>query len=146
MKKGNNKGFTLIELMATISILAILLALAVPSVVKYLRQSQKTVYEDIEKTMQDAAKNYLVKNATSIPLPGGYTAISVSKLVNEDYLYNIKDPQEENAFCTEESYVYIDRTKDDGRGNINIDYVPCLICARYQSKSCPSTKPGNFIK
>ena len=40
-KKKNNKGFTLIELLAVIVILGLLMAIAIPSVTRYITQSRK---------------------------------------------------------------------------------------------------------
>ena len=41
MKKMNKKGFTLIELLAVIVILGLLMAIAIPSVTKYINESRK---------------------------------------------------------------------------------------------------------
>ena len=38
--KRNNKGFTLVELLAVIVILGLLMAIAIPSVTKYITQSR----------------------------------------------------------------------------------------------------------
>ena len=44
MKLNNKKGFTLIELLAVIVILAILLAIAIPSVSKYISNAKKSTF------------------------------------------------------------------------------------------------------
>lgn len=44
--KFNKKGFTLIELLAVIVILGVLLAIAVPSVTRYINTSKKSTYID----------------------------------------------------------------------------------------------------
>ena len=47
--KRNNKGFTLIELLAVIVILGLLMAIAIPSITKYITQSRrKTVVSSID--------------------------------------------------------------------------------------------------
>ena len=52
MKKMNKKGFTLIELLAVIVILGLLMAIAIPSVTKYITQSRK-------KTLMNTVSNYM---------------------------------------------------------------------------------------
>jgi prepilin-type N-terminal cleavage/methylation domain-containing protein len=52
MKKMNKKGFTLIELLAVIVILGLLMAIAIPSVTKYITQSRK-------KTLTSTIGNYM---------------------------------------------------------------------------------------
>lgn len=42
--KNNNKGFTLVELLAVVIILGIILIIAVPSVSKYINDSRKNTY------------------------------------------------------------------------------------------------------
>ena len=47
--KKNNKGFTLVELLAVIVILGLLMAIAIPSVTKYITQSRvKTLVSTID--------------------------------------------------------------------------------------------------
>ena len=48
----NKKGFTLIELLAVIVILGLLMAIAIPSVTKYITQSRK-------KTVTSTIGNYI---------------------------------------------------------------------------------------
>ena len=56
MKKLNKKGFTLIELLAVIIILAILIAVAVPSVTRYLDGARKDTYVENAKQIIKAVK------------------------------------------------------------------------------------------
>ena len=52
MRKVNKKGFTLIELLAVIIILGLLMAIAIPSVTRYIDQSRK-------KTLVSTIDNYI---------------------------------------------------------------------------------------
>jgi len=70
MKKMNKKGFTLIELLAVIVILGLLMAIAIPSVTKYINQSRK-------KTLAGTIANYI--QAVSVEVNNGdYSAIGIS--------------------------------------------------------------------
>ena len=59
MKKMNKKGFTLIELLAVIVILGLLMAIAIPSVTKYITQSRK-------KTLTSTIGNYISAATTAV--------------------------------------------------------------------------------
>lgn len=59
--KKNEKGFTLVELLAVIVILAILLAIAIPEVTKYITKSRKDGLVATAKDYADAVR----KDATS---------------------------------------------------------------------------------
>ena len=63
-KKTNKKkmGFTLIELLAVIVILGLLLAIAIPSVTRYITQSRKkTVVSSIDGYISSAVNSVNVK-------------------------------------------------------------------------------------
>jgi len=59
MKKMNKKGFTLIELLAVIVILGLLMAIAIPSVTRYITQSRK-------KTLVNTISNYIQAVTTDV--------------------------------------------------------------------------------
>ena len=59
MKRMNKKGFTLIELLAVIVILGLLMAIAIPSVTKYITQSRK-------KTLTNTMGNYIAALTTEV--------------------------------------------------------------------------------
>ena len=59
MKKMNKKGFTLVELLAVIVILGLLMAIAIPSVTKYITQSRK-------KTLISSIDAYITAVTTAV--------------------------------------------------------------------------------
>ena len=75
----NNKGFTLIELLAVIVILGVLLAIAIPSVSKYINTAKKSSFVINVKEYVDAAKKEVNLIDTEYELPINYgDAITIS--------------------------------------------------------------------
>ena len=74
--KGN-KGFTLIELLAVIVILGILLAIAIPSVSKYINTAKKSMFIITVKEYADAAKKEVNLIDTDYQLPINYSEATV---------------------------------------------------------------------
>lgn len=64
----NEKGFTLIELLAVIVILGVLLAIAVPSVTKYINASKKSTFIENAQAYAKAAKNDAMLGAYDFPV------------------------------------------------------------------------------
>lgn len=101
----NNKAFTLIELMVVISLLAIILAFALPNISSTLERNKKDQMINDAKDMVDKAKiSDCIKN------------------VEEEYKCFLKDidPKEEiktspfgNEYDRDSSYVYVIRTKTE---------------------------------
>ena len=67
MKKAM-KGFTLVEIMIVVAIIAILAAVAIPNFVKYRNESQRASCISNMKQLQTAGEQYvMVKGATNVP-------------------------------------------------------------------------------
>ena len=68
MKKTNNKGFSLIELIIVIAIMAILVAIIAPNLTKYLGKSKKNTdvknLDEIESTLKTCITDYEMDNGT----------------------------------------------------------------------------------
>ena len=57
----NNKGYTLVEVLAVIAILSILSGVAVAGVSKYLVKSRQQAYDSMASSAYDAAASYILK-------------------------------------------------------------------------------------
>ena len=65
MKMRRNRGFTLIELMVTIAVLAVLVAMATPSFMNTVRKNQiQRDMRDFIATLQDARSDAILHKAT----------------------------------------------------------------------------------
>ena len=90
----NNKGFTLIELIAVVVILAVLMMLAVPNVVATINKNKKEAFIEDAKKFRAAVEAKLVSD-TSIKLPNAdsvivFTLDKVGKVEIEESPYGTK--------------------------------------------------------
>lgn len=110
-KKINNKGFTLVELLATISILAIIMLIAIPNVVGVVQKSRNKTYVEDAKKMISLAK-YKVKSDVEIKdaLGDGSVCISLNYL---DSGKEIKDAPNGGEYDTANSYVLVEKNYDN---------------------------------
>ena len=58
----NNKGFTLVELLAVIAIMAILLIIALPNVLKMFNESKEKIFLTESKSVFKEAINRTIKD------------------------------------------------------------------------------------
>ncbi|MEG0365248.1 MAG: prepilin-type N-terminal cleavage/methylation domain-containing protein [Coprobacillus sp.] len=59
--KKNKKGFTLIEIIVVIVILAVLMAVAVPSVLKYINEADNAKYLTVSRAINEEVNIYIAK-------------------------------------------------------------------------------------
>ncbi len=155
--RNNNKGFSLIELLAVIIIIGIVALIAIPAVSQYIQKASDTSYESYERSIEDATKNYVMDcetnpNATCVmrcessprdtckfrtPYKtsglGSKVDIELSTLINEGYIEQMKDP-ESNDFCDQtNSYVRITLRKEN---TSDYEFHACLVCGDYTTIGC----------
>ena len=70
MKKGKKKGFTLLELVVVIAILAILLAIAIPAYTGYREKAEKQAFNANVKTLETAALLAIADGNDNFTWPG----------------------------------------------------------------------------
>ena len=117
-----NKGFTLIELLAVIVILAIILAIAVPTISSLIKNSQINAVKANEDMLVRAAKNYIINNNSLLPSTIGDTAeITYEILQGNNFISLMKDPSNLNSNCN--GYVLVTKVSDN-----EYNYNPYLKC------------------
>ena len=126
-----SKGFTLIEMLATIIILGILVTIVLFSANKLIKSSNLEYYNTSEKMMILASKDYFADYRSYLPKEvGEKTRVLLSALVIEEYIDMIKDVND-NDCDTTKSYVEVEKTS-----NKDFLYKAHLVCdkANYETK------------
>ena len=78
------KGFTLVEVIAVVTILGVILLLISPNIIDSVRNSKKRAYERQILSIEQAAERWAVDNSHLITEDNYY--LEISDLVDGDYL------------------------------------------------------------
>ena len=108
----NKKGFTLVELVATIVILGVILTIAVPSYNSYIEKSKESKCNADKRAILDAAKTYVTQSiyknttiASSISVAVLRTQYGLSAEYDkyDNPLYYYDNPEESNGYISHET-------------------------------------------
>lgn len=112
----NRKGFTLVELLAAITILGLLMSVAIASVSWILDSSEENFYETLEKNILLTAENYCAENRGALPsVEGQERRVYLKTLVDSNYLGKNDVVDYGKAACNiNTSYVSILKKKNGG--------------------------------
>ena len=133
-----DKGFTLVELLAAMVILALLIFIGTMTVSNIFDNTKDNYYKSLENTLNIAGNEYFSDNRADRPIDD-YNFVDMETLVEHEYMdelttYDGKDK------CSNETGVYI---YNDGNEN---RYEACLVCGEYKSEGtyCNGTKIGTI--
>ena len=130
MKRKNNKGFTLVEVLAAVTILGILSVVAITSVIKIIEKSKQQHYTTAEDELKLAAQSYVQQNRSDLPKTIGQTKkIYLNTLVDNKYIEQIKDYSDEPCL-SDKSYVQVFKYSQD-----DYSYIAYLECPNYTSEA-----------
>lgn len=85
----NNRGFTLVELIAVITILSAIILVTVPVIINTIKKNDNKLGENFEKSLKQAAELYVERNRDVFPdlnNIGGNVVVSADDLVKAGYL------------------------------------------------------------
>lgn len=144
----NKKGFTMVELLTTLAIVAVLTTLAIMGVSGVRKSLEKSYYRRIDKLVVAAGMDYYNDHKGERPIRVGQSnKVALADLQSEDYIEQVKDYAKEvcdpNASepYDEKSYVVITKT-----GEKKYDYKTYLNCPNYKNKVIESTADPNMGK
>ena len=137
MKLLNRKGFTLVELLATIVILGVISAIAMVSIDGMLDEAAKTECENILLSIKSATKNYVSDKRFN--LSSKKVEIAVSKLVSDGYLsdeitnpfnkkYSVNEQKIKLLVTLNDDYTYNDVDIYVRASYSGIDVSALLVC------------------
>ena len=135
MKK--NKGFTLIELLAVIVILALLITIAVPSVIALTKRIKQNMYCTKVQNIETAAKIYGNDNLDLFEqMPNGEESltITVSTLIDNNVFKKESEKKEDRDKCSANGTCVLDPRNNSGmdRAHIILTKKDKKLVANYQ--------------
>lgn len=93
MKKLNQKGFSLVELLAVVSIMAILTGVGISAYTRYSERAKKDGYTILAQSAISAAEEYIMDHPTT-------TEVNFDVLVKQNYLESSADPGAKGEICS----------------------------------------------
>ena len=107
----NRNGFSLIELMVVVAIVAILVALALPSYTHYVRKANRT---EAQKLLVNWANNQELWRATHATYADNTTALGVP--THDKYTFTVSDTTAQNYLLTATAKATDPQAKDTEKG------------------------------
>lgn len=164
MKKINKKGFTLVELLATITIMGILMLTAGVAVTIHIERSRKQAYDTMAVSAKNAASQYIMEypaaamsqeeyetfaealknhlnNPATVDAPESLKVISFKDLVDNIQLQRTADPADSSLECTGRVIAILNEGL--GRELDSYSYIVHECCAAKQYKYTFSEKYVN---
>ena len=137
----NNKGFTLVELITVIAIIAVFTSISVPLFSSLLSRFRTDYYKKLEQSIELAASNYVLDSRSQRLRNGESKNILLSEMSesftgavgsNGDGMYLSRVVDYKKQSCDEESYVHVSKK------NNKYTYKVCLSCPQdgYVSSDC----------
>lgn len=107
----NNKGFTLIELMAVIIILAVIGLIVFPTAIDSINNSKEKLYKEQVKRILDAADSWASNNDSKLSSnDGGAIIITIDQLQKAGLLKkeDVKNPLNSSDNMSQDIVIYFD--------------------------------------
>ena len=106
----NNKGFTMVELLATVTILGILATIATVSVTRTMQKAHKEYDQKQNKLFTTAAQTYFTDNRSALPKKLLTTSeVTLQELIDKNYIEEIVD-YKKKAYKKDKSKAYVKKT------------------------------------
>lgn len=127
-----NKGFTLVELLGVIVVLAIVGGIATLAITNYIGNSKEKVYRNYVATLKTTVEDYLIddfaKNGNLLPNVGGSRTFTLNDLINAKVIEELKDPN--GGTCNQTTTIVTVKRDVDTDINFSLTYDVYLDCPR----------------
>lgn len=121
--KLNNKGFTLVELLATMVILAAIMAIAVPNIIGILNNNRADTYVEDAKKLLSLAEYKVRANPNLRPSSvGSCTKLTLKYLDNSEF----KSAPNNGSYDNLKSFVVVERLADEA-GKKQYEYYVTIV-------------------
>ncbi len=127
----NNKGFTMIEILGTVTILGILSGLAIISYNSYVNLTKMRAYDTLAKSSINAAEEYIMDHPNE-------TEVSIATLYDEVYLERPSDPGNKGGLCT--GKVTINKVSGNASQLGTYSYTVTICCTNYNATYTDNAK------
>jgi type IV pilus assembly protein PilA len=118
----NKKGFTLVELLATITIIGIVSLIVIPNVIKLIKGTEQDIFNVNEESLVDAAEAYYSVNIDLLPDDlESIVIVTLDELIDGGYSKEMKGLDDGKVFC--DGYVEVMQIKES-----MYEYTPFLDC------------------
>ena len=112
----NNKGFTLVELLAALAILAILMGVALPNILAIVEKSRNKMYITDAKKFVSTVEYQVTAGKIAKPNRGSSKKITLATIDSSEY----NNPPNGGTYVKNKSYVKI---TNDSSGNLSYSVV-----------------------
>lgn len=134
MAKKNNKGFTMVELLAAMTILGLLMSVAIISITRLMDKSKREYYKNQNDNIILATQSYIQNNTNRLPKNIGQKVnLKLIELLNSKYLKEKIKDYGKNTCDMSESYVEIVKVSEK-----DYSYNVILKCPAYDSLEDPN--------
>ena len=127
-----NKGFTLVELLGVIVVLAIVGGIATLAITNYIGNSKEKVYRNYVATLKTTVEDYLIddfaKNGNLLPNVRESRTFTLNDLINAKVIEELKDPN--GGTCNQTTTIVTVKRDVDTDINFNLTYDVYLDCPR----------------
>ena len=142
MKRLNNKGFTLIEIIGAVVILSILTLITTAAFLSYSDWSRKKALDTMARSASVAAEQYIMDYPhafvpeSEAKLPASYDkGIDFSTLADNGYLNDIRDPASTSHKCSGKVVIgYMEADENDSRALDQYMFVVYECCSNYKAR------------
>lgn len=134
--KINRKGFTLVEVLAVVTILSIVALLITQGIMGYFKSGKDDYNNKLQEQLRIAGKSYFTNHRTELPNSVNgkrYAYVTLAEIQSNNYVTK-SFIDSEGRECTSLSYVHV-RQKDNNPNEY--EYTPCLICQDENGKEQP---------